>query len=313
MLRDREFLLFMLREGKGVMNKKRVVEVQNGYRYRDLITHIEQLTKLYPCLHLTWIGHSVLGKRIPALQLGTGAEQVHINSAVHANEWITTPLLLKFMEELAKAWCDGKPDTLGLLSRISICAVPMVNPDGVDLSQEGWNEDTIDLPLTKWNQGKKDFSHWKANIRGVDLNDQFPAYWDEEVARRGIHAPASQDYAGKHALSEPEAVALARLTIEKNFARVLSMHTQGKELYWNYRDLEPAYSSEFAERMAQAGGYKAVALTGSDAGYKDWFIAKFKRPGFTLEAGEGVNPLPLTQFEQIYEEIEPILLTFIQG
>ena len=77
--------------------------------------------------------------------------------------------------------------------------------------------------------------------------------------------------------------------------------------------MEPAYSGEFAERMAKAGGYKAVALTGSDAGYKDWFIAKFKRPGFTLEAGEGVNPLPLTQFEQIYDEIESILFAFVQG
>lgn len=295
------------------MNKKKVVEVLDGYRYKDLICDIEELCILYPCLHISWIGHSVLRKRIPALHLGTGREQVHINSAVHANEWITTPLLLKFMEEVARAWCNGNPEIIDLLARITICAVPMVNPDGVDLSQDGWDEDREGLFLSKWNNGQGEFTHWKANIRGVDLNDQFPAFWEEEVQRRGVHAPASQDYAGKHALSEPEAVALARLTIEKDFARVLSIHTQGRELYWNYRDLEPAYSHEFGQRIAEAGGYKAIALTGSDAGYKDWFIAKFKRPGFTLEAGEGVNPLPTAQFEKIYEEVEPILFTFVRG
>lgn len=295
------------------MRVENVVNIRDGYRYQDLILHMKQLRSTYPCLQEVCIGKSVLGKKIPALFIGTGAEQVHMNSAVHANEWITTPLLLKFMESLAQRWCDGNPRVLRLLSDITICAVPMVNPDGVDLSQDGWQEDTEVLKLSKWNEGRTDYSHWKANIRGVDLNDQFPAYWEEEVVRRGVYAPASQDYGGIHALSEPEAVALARLTIERNFARVLSMHTQGKELYWNYRDLEPEYSREFGARIAKAGGYQAIALSGSDAGYKDWFIAKFNRPGFTLEAGEGVNPLPISQFEQIYEEIAPILFTFIQG
>lgn len=295
------------------MRKGNVVNVSDGYRYQDLVSQIEELTQVYPCLQQLWIGESVLGKRIPALILGTGIEQVHLNGAVHANEWITTPLLLKFMESLAAQWRDGNHEIVSLLSEITICAVPMVNPDGVDLSQDGWQEDTDELKLSLWNEGRSDYRHWKANIRGVDLNDQFPAYWEEEVSRRAVHSPCAQDYAGIHPLSEPEAVALARLTIERNFARVLSMHTQGRELYWNYRDLEPSYSREFGERIARAGGYQAIALTGSDAGYKDWFIAKFNRPGFTLEAGEGVNPLPIDQFDQIYEEIAPILFTFIQG
>ena len=38
------------------------------------------------------------------------------------------------------------------------------------------------------------------------------------------------------------------------------------------------------------------------AGYKDWFIQDFNRPGYTIEAGLGENPLPLSQFDTIYRE-----------
>ncbi len=32
----------------------------------------------------------------------------------------------------------------------------------------------------------------------------------------------------------------------------------------------------------------------SYGGYKDWFIQDFNRPGYTLELGEGQNPLPMS-------------------
>ena len=47
----------------------------------------------------------------------------------------------------------------------------------------------------------------------------------------------------------------------------------------------------------------------SFAGYKDWFIQNFRRPGYTIEVGSGTNPLPLSQFEEIYRDNLPILIT----
>ena len=44
------------------------------------------------------------------------------------------------------------------------------------------------------------------------------------------------------------------------------------------------------------------------AGYKDWFIMNYDRPGYTVEAGLGENPLPMSQFAQIYEDNKEILL-----
>ncbi|WP_055108730.1 M14 family metallopeptidase [Paenibacillus ihumii] len=297
-----------------------VVRVHEGYRYEDGIEQIGRLMARYDALRRVEIGTSVLGKSIAALVIGNGPEHIHVNAAVHANEWITAPLLLRFMEELAAGQESGAgPESSGcpgreLLDRLTLWAVPMANPDGMNLSQDGlWPACPYREQLLVWNGGSDNFSGWKANIRGVDLNDQFPAGWEEERARRGSDGPASQDYGGSEPLCEPEAAALAGLTRRLRFSRVASLHTQGREIYWNYRELEPACSEALANRLASVSGYKAVKLTGSDAGYKDWFISEFRRPGFTIEAGEGVNPLPAGQFETIYAEIKPLLTEFIRG
>ncbi|GAA0133810.1 hypothetical protein YSY43_06500 [Paenibacillus sp. YSY-4.3] len=301
-------------------NQEFIVQVHEGYRYEDGIADMRQMQDRYDSLRRVEIGKSVLGKSIDALVLGSGEECVHVNASVHANEWITTPLLLRFIEELAAelgaSACNGVASSLteDLLGRITLWAVPMANPDGMNLSQDGvWLECPYREHLLSWNGGVEDFSRWKANIRGVDLNDQFPAGWEEERARRSTVGPASQDYGGIAPLCEPEAAALASLTRRLRFSRVASLHTQGREIYWNYRDLEPDGSEALADRLAQASGYRAVKLTGSDAGYKDWFISEFRRPGFTIEAGVGVNPLPTEQFETIYGEIKPLLAEFIRG
>lgn len=285
---------------------------RGGYRFADFEKQMGELLQKYKLLTARVIGTSVLGKPLHALVLGEGAETVHINAAVHANEWITAPLLLRFVEELAEAYAAG--EACGL-KEVTLWAVPLVNPDGADLAQDGIPPGFARAEeLAAWNGGElRDFRRWKANIRGVDLNDQFPTGWELERERRGVNGPAPQDYGGPHPLSEPEAAALARLTRETGFSRVLSLHTQGKEIYWNYRGREPREAEMLAARLAAAGGgYRAVKLEGSDAGYKDWFIDEFGRPGFTVEAGEGVNPLPAEQFEEIYKELKPILADFIR-
>lgn len=284
--------------------------VNNGYRYCDYLEQSARLLQQFGGeLTREEIGRSVLGKPIDAWTIGNGKEQVHINAAVHANEWITTPLLMRFIEHLAV-----KKSEMECLEQVTLHAVPMVNPDGVDLSQEGIpNGYANGDQLLEWNEGETSFRRWKANIRGVDLNDQFPAFWDEERTRRGRIRPTWQDYSGPYPLSEPEAIALAEWTRNREFNRVMSLHTQGKEIYWNYRDMEPQGTEDMANHLAAVSGYRAVKLSGSDAGYKDWFIHEFRRPGFTIEAGIGVNPLPAEQFNTIYDELSPLLYSFIHG
>jgi len=296
----------------------RIVDPRAEYGHVELAADILALEQDYPFLHTRTIGESVLGKPITAFKLGEGSRKLHVNAAMHANEWITTPLLMTFAEDIAVAYANG--DKLGgyniraLLKQVSVWFVPLVNPDGVELVQEGlraghpmYNE------LFDWNRGSERFVRWKSNVRGVDLNDQFPAFWEEEVVRRAAAGPCQRDFPGDQPLSEPEAQALADLTREEQFDMVVALHTQGQEIYWNYRGYEPPESESIAHRLGRSGGYKPVKLKGSDAGYKDWFIYEFRKPGFTVEVGYGVNPLPLSDFQDLYDELRPLLLAAMEA
>ncbi|NOU98000.1 LysM peptidoglycan-binding domain-containing protein [Paenibacillus sp. LMG 31456] len=293
--------------------RKSIVHTDSEYGYTELIVDLEMLRQRYPFLVTGSIGDSVLGKSIPVIRLGSGPKQVHYNGAFHANEWITTLLLMKFIEEYAEAYRLGNllrgRDVRKLFEQTSLWIVPMVNPDGVELVHVGAMPDNPFYELLlEWNFGCSDFSGWKSNIRGVDLNDQFPAGWELERDRREVVGSGPRDYTSTAPLTEPEAKAMADFTKEHDFSLVIALHTQGQEIYWNYRDLEPIEAEQLAKRLAKVSRYRAVKLQGSDAGYKDWFIQEFRRPGFTVEAGFGVNPLPLTQFRSMYDEVIGIML-----
>ncbi|MFD2117317.1 M14 family metallocarboxypeptidase [Paenibacillus yanchengensis] len=284
----------------------------------DVAASCSQLSYQYPFVTAHVIGHSVMGKPLLALRCGEGEQKIHINAAFHGNEWITSALLMRFMNELSATY--GGIDVWGLedhqvaylREEVTVWAVPMVNPDGAELVQCGIHEShPMYHQLVHNNGGSADFSNWKSNIRGVDLNDQFPAYWDEECARRGVFEPAASDYPGPYPLSEPEAAAMAQFTETLRFKQVAALHTQGEEIYWNYRNYEPPEAQHIAARLKRVSGYKAIKLTGSDAGYKDWFIKQYRKPGFTIEAGYGRTPLPFEHFEQIYAKIQPLLLEYI--
>jgi g-D-glutamyl-meso-diaminopimelate peptidase len=290
-----------------------IVHWNQTFGYTELQRDLQRLEEAFPSLRVESIGRSVLGKRLDAIRLGTAKRSVFVNAAFHANEWITSPIALRFVEDAARAAAEGRSfhgaDASALFREVELWTVPMVNPDGVELSLYGAAPDhPYAGRLALLNRGGADFSAWKANIRGVDLNDQFPANWEVERDRRDVDGPGPRDYTGEAPLTEPEAAAIAAFTQERDFAMVLALHTQGQEIYWNYRDEEPPESERIAKAMEAASGYAAIKLTGSDAGYKDWFIHRFRRPGFTVEAGLGTNPLPITQLPKMYEEVSGIIM-----
>jgi g-D-glutamyl-meso-diaminopimelate peptidase len=81
-------------------------------------------------------------------------------------------------------------------------------------------------------------------------------------------------------------------------------------IYWQFRDYEVPGARQLGEEFAALSGYELAStpFESSFAGFKDWFIQEFRRPGYTIEVGLGENPLPLTQFDTIYAQNKPILL-----
>ena len=111
-------------------------------------------------------------------------------------------------------------------------------------------------------------------------------------------------------LSTPESIAVYEVTRNHDFLLILAYHTQGEVIYWKYLDYEPENSRRIGEYFAQVSGYRLEETPSESgyAGYKDWFIKEYIRPGYTIEAGLGINPLPMEQFPQIYKDNVGILI-----
>lgn len=282
------------------------------YTYYYLSLLVNGLLKRYPFCSVASIGQSVLGKRLYCLQIGRGRQALMYNGAHHANEWITVPLLMCFFERYAAALASGTSifglNAQSLYEKTNLFVVPMVNPDGVDLVN-GVASDAVvrsakdiankfsDIPFP---------SGWKANIEGVDINLNYPAQWERAKAikfAQGYDMPAPRDYVGTAPLTAPESQAMANLTRTNDFLLTLSYHSQGEVIYWKFDDYLPPRSLEIGEAFSKTSGY-ALELTptaSGAAGYKDWFIQEYNRPGYTVEVGRGENPLPLSQFDEIYK------------
>lgn len=300
-----------------------VVDTNVNYTYEVLENDIQGLKARYPFIEVGVAGKSVLGKNLYYVKLGSGPNEVFYNGAHHALEWITSPLLMKFIEDFSEAYVDGTSirgyDIRDIWNRSTIYIMPMVNPDGVDLVIDGLQRDNpYYAQLIQWNNGSTDFSQvWEANIRGVDLNHNYDASWNLSKAAEaayGISGPGPTRYSGPYPESETETKAVADFTRSHNFRLVLAYHSQGEVIYWTYLNIIPPDSRRVGELFSRVSGYELSQTSGitSYAGYKDWFIDKYRRPGFTIEVGRGKNPLPIEQFNKIYNDnIEILILAAI--
>ena len=287
---------------------------------------ILELVKAYPFLRTELLTETAFGRKIRTLVLGKGKRKVIYSAAHHANEWITTPLLLKFAEEFAERFESGGRifgvDAKKLSETVTIYLVPMVDPDGVDLVTGAIKEGEGQYEIA-WRMGAvyPDIPFpegWKANLLGVDLNLQYPAGWlraREIKFSQGYRYPGPRDYVGRAPLSQKESRALAGYTEYIDPDLILAYHAQGKEIYWQFDDIEIPGARELGQRLADVSGYTLTepAENSSYAGYKDWFIKVFRKPGYTIEVGEGVNPLPIEQFDEIYRDNLGILVTAALG
>lgn len=276
---------------------------------------IKNITAVFPFVTCRPIGFSVLGKPLYELRAGadTAPKKVHMNASFHANEWITTSVALRWFKEYCAALCENKTvfgySALDIFSRTSISLVPMVNPDGVDLVLYGCEALSEKSEcLSALNEHRPDFREWKANINGVDLNKHFPAHWDIERQRKP-KAPSYRDFPGTAPLTEPEAQAMHRLITEQPPDRLIALHTQGEEIYWGYMGVEPEGSYQVVREFEaiSENRYQGIRDIDSHAGFRDWFIQRYGKEGYTVELGKGKNPLPFHIFADIYKATEGIL------
>lgn len=216
---------------------------------------------------LNVIGKSEFGRNIYALIKGKGG--ILVQGGMHAREHVTVKVLLELLQ---------RPSALSEFENITI--IPCMNPDGMELCLRGAKGAPMEKELLKIN-GSEDFSMWKANGRGVDLNVNFDALWG-----RGKHNkryPSPSDYIGEYPESESETRALTEFTRKNGFSCTISLHAKGEEVYSGFNGYEP--DEKLARKFAEAVGYPLKKTEGSVGGYKDWCVDKLGIPAFTVELG----------------------------
>jgi g-D-glutamyl-meso-diaminopimelate peptidase len=156
------------------------------------------------------------------------------------------------------------------------------------------------------NLHSSDFTRWKANGMGVDLNRQYPSGWDK-LSNNKITDPSYQFYKGKKPISTHETKSIVKFTKKIEPLIAVSYHTAGREIYWNYGNGKNKQRDfEIAKKAAQLTGYELASPPNNavGAGYTDWFISTFHQPAMTIElsylVGE-TNP-PLNVFDEEWKK-----------
>lgn len=154
-----------------------IISTNVPYNSSVLERNLKNLLQVYPFLKSSIIGYSVLGKPLHVITIGNGLKEVFYSGSFHANEWITSPVLMKFIDDASSAYVYDS-NLLGfsareLLNNVTIHLCPMVNPDGVDLVTGFLSNNSSSYRVAE----KIASSYatipfpdgWKANINGVDL------------------------------------------------------------------------------------------------------------------------------------------------
>ena len=285
------------------------------YTYDQMLEDIKLLEQKYKdIIEVSSIGTSELGKDLPVIRIGKpdAKYNVLLQGAVHAREHMTSWLLMAMMDY----WLDRD-----ILSYGDVCyhIIPMMNPDGVAISQTGilnGTQNAIYLRDKKnglATQNKAEYiKTWKANGLGVDLNRNFPPGWETIDDRT---EPSSQNFKGTKPFSAAETIALRDYTYQYDFDTTISYHSSGSVIYYSYGEKKGvnAASKSLGKAVLAVSGYPLKDIAGdSEAGYKDWVMDELEIPSLTIEIGCGNSPLAMREIYSVFVRNIKVLPTIAQ-
>lgn len=253
------------------------------------------------------LGDSLLGQQIYCVHVGSYAgNQIIMEGAIHAREYITAPLLVEIAKYLAPMQLNG-----------GIYIIPMVNPDGVRLVLDGtdWLAcEKLRKFIINVNNGNTDFSEWKANLNAVDLNVNFDALWGEGA--QNVFCVSPQNFVGYYPNSEREVRNLINFTLKENPSLTLSYHTKGNVIYYGFETLSEKSLSrdlEFAKSISSITGYQLIKTEKSVGGYSDFVSMKLDVPAFTIEVGSDslTHPITIDNLSEIFEQNKDVPIAML--
>lgn len=283
---------------------------KHTYSFMEMQEDIALLDFKYPDkIEVSSIGTSVDGRAIHQVIIGNknAKNAIYIQAAIHGREWMNTWILMESLEMCLDNWDTGiavNGETYGqVFQDCCIYLVPMVNPDGVTISQYGFkaiNNEAV-RNNCKMMPGAKNPKKWKANANGVDLNRNFSTGWNSKI---DTLVPSSDFFNGVAAFTEPETLAVKGALNQRKFVAAITYHSMEGAIYWDLgqegglRDRTLALATHCKNITGYSLGDSATAK-GLDYNY---MILDKKIPTVCIETGTVPCPLPYSQFKKLWKQ-----------
>ncbi len=290
-----------------------VVRPTSTYTYDQMMYDIAVLQQKFPDVMVVEVaGQSELGRDIPVIRLGNenASHHVLIQSTVHAREHMASWLTMATVD-----YCLHKDRYA--LNDVCFHIFPMMNPDGVTISQFGLQTPeqheiyASDLANNYTRNSLGNYAKlWKANGLGVDINRCFPANWGGGKEKHLF--PSSMQYDGKEPFDSAESRILRDYTMTRSWDATISYHATGSIIYYEYGNKPGvnAASKDLAYAVYRATGFLPQKnATESSAGYKDWAMDAFDIPSLTIEVGCDSAPLAYREINQLFARNHKVLNT----
>ena len=284
---------------------RNVVEPKCVYTYDYMNADLALLARIYPDLFKVYsIGTTTEGRDMIAFDFGKGSTRIVLCGAMHAREYIASTFLMYLADTYALGYAaDAQRDGYSfreLLDSVTFTIVPMVNPDGINLVQNGYDSTKNPDAVKSMQTNQYGCRGWKATVNGVDLNNNFDFMWRQKGGK-----PASAGYGGPYAASEPETRAMQNLINDTDFKLFASFHSQGQVVYWMDPNCDQTLANKFSpyvDRICNEIGFEKMPSDGTYgvSGYMTDYIRYYKRAmALTIELCQytGEYPYPENRFD----------------
>lgn len=286
-----------------------VSSTDEKYTYSDFKKDMDQLVKKYPyALKKQYLGRTADDRGLYALTLGNpdADKQIFVTAGFHAREYINCQVTMRMIEYYCRTYETGDYEGVAyekLFDEVSLCILPMVNPDGIAISALGTSairDEKLRRKIEKMPK-ERGYYFWKANARGVDLNSNYIIFKGTPDSK----TYSSAGYPGPKKFSEKETKAVLKaLENCSNVKAVINYHSMGRAIYWGYHNKKyKARCWAFAELFYKMTGYYMIDESYSDfarGDFEHYIMHEYKIPYVCIENGKSKVPVPNSEFNSIY-------------